>query len=622
MKDTKKTNDDCFIKDLVAHGTKKGFMTIEELTNKLSDEILSSEQKVSSIINTLNDCGIDILEQSDDDEANTAAKEQDNDEDDDKENNSVTIGRTDDPVRLYLKEMSSVKLLSREEETEIAKHIESEKICTLQKLFTLPKMLKSFKDWRNKLINNELLLRNFVTMGDSDKLLNNSNESGNPEDKIKKNIHEIEEDDENDDNNSSNSLDLSLEYKILPKIISLLDEASEHADEILSQQDTEISSISPHNKSYLALWEVIKQIKFNIKFINNLLEDLYKTSKLLTSLEGKLMKLFEKYDIPRKQFIEQRKKILNKELVSSVIGQNKWNEIYQQNQKEIDNIFSQFNEIKSEYGTNILYIKDVISQIRIHDNNILKSKHIMVKANLRLVISIAKKYFNRGMPFPDLIQEGNIGLMKAVDKFEHNRGFKFSTYATWWIRQSITRSIADQAKTIRVPVHMVETINRMIRISRQMFHKSGKEPTHEELAKKLGISVDKVNKVFKISKDPISLESPVGDDGSSFGDFIEDKNTVNQLDAAISKNLTKVMNEVLSTLSPREEKILRYRFGLSNINIKKSNSAEEYERDTFTLEQVGSKYNVTRERIRQIEAKALRKLRHPLRSAKLRAFLK
>ncbi|MBQ4874597.1 MAG: RNA polymerase sigma factor RpoD [Rickettsiaceae bacterium H1] len=615
-KKTKQKDIETEIKTLVAQGMKKGFLTLDDLNEELPDETLSSGKEVDLVIDILNNCGIDVLEQNDEDEANGAI----NEDEDDLEQASVALGRTDDPVRLYLREMSSVKLLSREEEIEIAKCIEDEKENMLMSLFMMPNILQSIKKWRDQLANNELLLRDLVILGDSDKTI----EENKIIDKQTKNQTEEDEEDSEDSSSDAPPM-LSLEYKILPNILSILDKASEYADKVLQKK---LSLIDLNKDSdYKKLWETIKQVKFNNKFIDSILSDLYKTNKKLVALESKLMSIFENFGISRKNFIENRKKLLNKEEIASVIGQNKCDEIFNVNKKLInDEIFYNLNEISSKCGADVIYIRNLISKIKSHDNKAQKAKHKMVKANLRLVISIAKKYSNRGMPFPDLIQEGNIGLMKAVDKFEYHRGHKFSTYGTWWVRQSITRAIADQAKTIRVPVHMVETINRMIRTSRQMVHENGKEPTNEELAKRLGVSVDKVNKVLKISKDPISLENPIGDDGGSFGDFIEDKSVVNQLEASIEKNLIKVMNDVLSTLSPREEKILRYRFGLSKVSIRRNNSSEDnnenYDKDTFTLEQVGDKYKVTRERIRQIEAKALRKLRHPLRSTKLRTFLK
>ena len=609
------------IKSLVIQGMKKGFLTIGDLNNELSDDILSSVKRIDSVINALNDCGIDVLEQDDEDEAESAASEE---SDDDIDKASVSLGRTDDPVRLYLREMSSVKLLSRGEETEIAKCIEDEKKNMLRSLFMMPSVLKLIKQWRDELANSELFLRDLIILGDSDKV--------NYETKVneKQAVDEVEPDEEYSEGGDSvvnNSPMLTLEYKMLPKVLLALDEASECVDQILMYK---LDLAQMHeNKYYKKLWEIIKQLKLNSKLIDNLLDSLYKKGKRLMSSEAKLISILENYGISRKFFVENRDKFSNKENIPSIIGQKKWDEIYSAERLLIDDeIFRNFDLISSECCADVVYTRDLISKIKAYDTKVQHAKHKMVKANLRLVISIAKKYSNRGMPFPDLIQEGNIGLMKAVDKFEYHRGHKFSTYGTWWVRQSITRAIADQAKTIRVPVHMVETINRMIRMNRQMVHETGKEPTNEELAERLGVSVDKVNKVLKISKDPISLENPVGDDGGSFGDFIEDKNVINQVDAAVEKNLAKVMNDVLSTLSPREEKILRYRFGLSNVNVRRKkktsddSGGDDYNRDTFTLEQVGEKYNVTRERIRQIEAKALRKLRHPLRSMKLRAFLK
>ena len=612
------------VKALVTQGMKKGYVTIDELHEKLPEDVLSSEEKIDFVVSTLkDDCGIDVLEQDDEDEANNIVSE----EDEEGDGESVALGRTDDPVRLYLREMSSVKLLSREEEVEIAKHIESEKLNMLCSLFMMPSVLKSVKVWRDGVVNNTLLLREMVVLED----VNNKGdggeetalEEGADNIKYKHEFDEEEGDEEGEDESSSSSV-IVLECKMLPKVLALLDEALESVDKLLSKKAS-FKDLSD-DKDFKMLWSTIGKIKFNSKFVSKLISKLYDINKMLVAFEGRLMSLFEMYDIPRKKFIANRAQMLDMNAIASVIGNDKWKKIYKAEGSVIDDILHGLHEISVECGMDIVSIRSLISVIKAHSNNVQLSKHKMVKANLRLVISIAKKYSNRGMPFPDLIQEGNIGLMKAVDKFEYHRGHKFSTYGTWWVRQSMTRAIADQAKTIRVPVHMVETINRMIRISRQMVHENGKEPTNEELAHKLGMSVDKVNKVLKISKDPISLENPVGDDGGSFGDFIEDKNVINQVESAIADNLTKVINDVLSTLSPREEKILRYRFGLSRVGIKRSSPSMEYnelyDKDTFTLEQVGAKYNVTRERIRQIEAKALRRLRHPLRSAKLRTFLK
>lgn len=611
------------VKILVTKGMKKGFLTLEDLNSELSEETLSSGKKIDAVMGALSDCGIEIVEQTEDGELSDSNVASEDSNAGERDKAAVALGRTDDPVRLYLREMSSVKLLSREEETEIAKCIEDEKKRMLTSLFMMPNILKSVKRWRDALVNNELLLRDIIVLGDSE-----SYTEDNEEGKVgKRSEGEGEGDGEEvlpDDSLLPNSPILTLEYKTLPKVLALLDESLEYVDKILSLPNYDVAKLTT-NSDYQKCWALLKQIKFNGKFVSKLLEALYKTSKNLVSVESKLIAIFERHDVPRKVFIDNRAKFLNREFVS-VVGQNKWDAIYSTEKKLIDGeIFRCLDDIVSEYGVDAVCVKSLISQIRVHDNNAQLAKHKMVKANLRLVISIAKKYSNRGMPFPDLIQEGNIGLMKAVDKFEYHRGHKFSTYGTWWVRQSITRAIADQAKTIRVPVHMVETINRMMRMSRLMVHENGKEPTNEELANRLGVSVDKVNKVLKISKEPISLENPVGDDGGSFGDFIEDKSVINQVDAAIEKNLAKVMNDVLSTLSPREEKILRYRFGLSKLSVRKNKASlnnNDYDRDTFTLEQVGDKYKVTRERIRQIEAKALRKLRHPLRSVKLRTFLK
>ncbi len=614
------------VKALVSQGMKKGYVTVDELHEKLPQEALSSEEVIDSVVNTLkDDCGIDVLEQDDEDEANSVA----NEEDDDLDGDSVALGRTDDPVRLYLREMSSVKLLSREEEVEIAKHIESEKLHMLRSLFMMPSMLQSIKVWRDQLTEDKLLLRDIVILEDNSSKEEDESEDGSElglqEEDSSKYKHDFEEEESDEESGDASSSSITaLECKMLPKVLSIFDEAITIIDK-LSSKNLSLKDLSD-DPDFQLVWEIIRKIRFNNKFVVKLISDLYEVNKKLISVEGQLMSLLESYGFSRKEFVSNRPNMLHKDKIASVVGNNKWQEIYQKHSTDVDAIFATFNSISAECNMDVVAIRQLISTIKTHNKNVEQSKHKMVKANLRLVISIAKKYSNRGMPFPDLIQEGNIGLMKAVDKFEYHRGHKFSTYGTWWVRQSMTRAIADQAKTIRVPVHMVETINRMIRISRQMVHENGKEPTNEELAQKLGMSVDKVNKVLKISKDPISLENPVGDDGGSFGDFIEDKNVVTQMDSAIADNLTKVINDVLSTLSPREEKILRYRFGLSKVGVKKSSSSMEhnelYDKDTFTLEQVGAKYNVTRERIRQIEAKALRRLRHPLRSAKLRTFLK
>ncbi len=617
----KKEKNKCIdtdLKGLVAHGIKKGFLTFNDLNSKLSDSVLASSEKIDSVISTLHDCGIEVLEQSDEDEATNAVS--DDADDDEVDTASATLGRTDDPVRLYLREMSSVKLLSREEEIEIAKRIEQEKENVLFLLFMIPAVLKEIKVWGDQLANNELMLRDLVVLGDVSSYSSKPNLAA----------EDIEDEEDVDDAVGSvaarNTPVVSLEYKVLPQILSLLDEAGELVDKLaldtvdLSQLDT--------NDNYKKLWKILKNIKFNGKFIDGLLSDLYKTNRELVSLEGQLMSICESNGISRRCFFDNRAKIINQKDIGSVIGEDRWARIYNSERVNLDAIFQRLKEVSLQLGGDVAQIRKVITEVKLHDKRAQEAKHQMVRSNLRLVVSIAKKYSNRGMPFPDLIQEGNIGLMKAVDKFEYHRGHKFSTYGTWWVRQSITRAIADQAKTIRIPVHMVETINRMIRMSRQMVHETGKEPTNEELANRLGIAVDKVNKVLKIYKDPISLENPVGDDGGSFGDFIEDKNVVNQVEAAIERNLTKVMDDVLSTLSPREEKILRYRFGLTKVSVRRKRGPDEggddntHNRDTFTLEQVGDKYKVTRERIRQIEAKALRKLRHPLRSTKLRSFLK
>lgn len=528
-------------------------------------------------------------------------------EEQEEETETKSYGSTDDPVRLYLRDMGGVELLSREAEIEIAKRIESGKSTIIQSLCASPVSMKYFIKCYEDLVHEKMMLRDLI---DLDANIDQSTMAEPDE--------VVSEDGESED--SHNLSIIAMEAQLLPSIIEKMSKIALCSEKLLLEmknrhdsafKDKVIAKSKKYNTLLTALVELVSDMHFHNKCIEQILDKIYQVNTDLIGKESALLRLSEKYNIPRQEFLNHYLKMLTSpNWKSDFATQADWQKFIESETTVIENLKQVLQEIEDNMHLSIMEFKNLVSTIQKAEKQSANAKQEMIEGNLRLVISIAKKYSNRGLPFLDLIQEGNIGLMKAVDKFEYQRGYKFSTYATWWIRQAITRSIADQARTIRIPVHMIETINKIIRTSRQMLNELGYEPTPAEIAARLGMPVEKVRKVMKIAKEPVSLENPIGsdDDGSYLGDFIEDKNAVLPIDAVIQSNLRDITTRILSSLTPREERVLRMRFGIGVPT-------------DHTLEEVGQQFNVTRERIRQIEAKALRKLKHPTRSKKFRSFL-
>lgn len=667
------------IKRMLAKAKERGYVTYDEINAVLPPEHVSSEQ-IEDTMAMLSEMGITIVESEDQDDAAAAPGEKEDGEleaEADGEGTAATapakaeVDRTDDPVRMYLREMGSVELLSREGEIAIAKRIEAGREKMIGAICESPLTIQAIVKWRDDLVDGKILLRDVVDLeatlggGAEEAAAMTDGEEGEdgaepkiPEPKLpvkldlkldaksakvlaeatgavpkpeKKKaegpvgegemVTTPEELDEEDEANLSLA---AMEAQLKPQVLEAFDAIAKHYKKLQKTQEERLQAALVHadmdakkDKSYAKLKHemvrLMESVHLNNTRIEMLVENMYGLNKRLMMLEGRLLRCAESYKIPRDEFLknydgqELDPKWLAK--VGKLKSHKGWAKFGELGAKEVTPIREQVAAIATEFGLPISEFKRIYKQVREGEREASVAKKEMVEANLRLVISIAKKYTNRGLQFLDLIQEGNIGLMKAVDKFEYRRGYKFSTYATWWIRQAITRSIADQARTIRIPVHMIETINKLVRTSRQMLHEIGREPTPEELAAKLGMPLEKVRKVLKIAKEPISLETPIGDEEDShLGDFIEDKNAVLPVDAAINSNLRETTTRVLATLTPREERVLRMRFGIGM-------------NTDHTLEEVGQQFSVTRERIRQIEAKALRKLKHPSRSRKLRSFL-
>ncbi len=648
----KKPKVDATLKELIDKKRGSGFVTYDELSKVLDSEGLIAE-KIDDAIAFFNDEGIKITERSEEEEeASISSEFETNNEDEEKEEEEEDDSlRSDDPVRRYLKEMGHVELLSREGEVEIAKRIESGLDIMIRALSKTPAALSEFINWLDGLINETLMLRDILDLDatyskafgkefesvennkDDDDLnfqestSDSKDDKEDSEDESDKSSEDPKEEDsaESFDDEASEDVDalsiISMETELRPRVMEIFGKVAELSSKLIDiQQDKLLAAFngkkvsSSVDKDYANLSEQVaeqmKSIRLNEGKVEKILSLLYSQNKKIISVESSLLKIVDKHKVNRADFLKLYEgNEVNSELIE-LIAKSKIKNIPNllKERTEIERLHTQIIAIAKEIRIDIFNFKNLVNAVQKGERQSSRAKKEMIEANLRLVISIAKKYANRGLQFLDLIQEGNIGLMKAVDKFEYRRGYKFSTYATWWIRQAITRSIADQARTIRIPVHMIETINKIIRTTRQILHDTGKEPTPEEIAEKLVMPLEKVRKVLKIAKEPMSLEDPVGDDeGSYFGDFIEDKNAIQPLDAAILSNLREVTTTVLSSLTAREERVIRMRFGIGTPT-------------DFTLEEVGKLFLVTRERIRQIEAKALRKLRHPSRSMKLKGF--